>query len=170
MPLDFPIVDAGPLSSAVRAKGTCSSKHRLLAALAHECGRTDVALAVGLYRMSEDNTPGVGAVLEAAGLSCIPEMHCYLRHDGRRYDYTGLAAGERSPFDSLVDERTVSPDELVSVKLALHREAIDRWARALRLESGKAWAIREQCVRALSERGHGLRRFSSRRSASSALD
>src|SRR2546422_875389 len=55
------------LAALDEQKGTCSSKHRFLAALAHECGYTDVKLTLGLYEMSERNTPGVGGVLEAAG-------------------------------------------------------------------------------------------------------
>ena len=47
-------------------RGTCSSKHRFLAALAHECGHTDVSLMIGFYEMSERNTPGAGSVLAAA--------------------------------------------------------------------------------------------------------
>ena len=53
--------------------GTCSSKHRLLAITAREAGRTDVQLTVGIYRMSEANTPGVGSVLANAGLTYVPE-------------------------------------------------------------------------------------------------
>ena len=34
-------------------RGTCSSKHRLLAAVAHECGRSDIKLMVGIYQISD---------------------------------------------------------------------------------------------------------------------
>jgi hypothetical protein len=131
-------------------KGTCSSKHRFLAALAHECGRTDVKLMLGLYEMSEDNTPGVGAVLGKLG--AIPEAHCYLAVGGERFDFTGLAAGAASPFDSLLEERTVSPAELPAAKLAWHRRAVDSWARARGLSSDAAWEMRERCIAHLSAR------------------
>ena len=70
-------------------QGTCSSKHRFLAALAHECGHAEVQLMVGLYEMSETNTPGVGVVLRTEQLSAIPEAHCYLMCGGQRFDFTG---------------------------------------------------------------------------------
>src|SRR5713101_4597563 len=71
------------------ARGTCSSKHRYLSALAHECGHTEVKLMLGLFAMSDNNTPGVGAALRAAGIEAIPEAHCYLMCGERRFDYTG---------------------------------------------------------------------------------
>ena len=30
-------------------RGTCSSKHQLLALLAHECGHTEISLTIGIY-------------------------------------------------------------------------------------------------------------------------
>jgi hypothetical protein len=128
-------------------RGTCSSKHRFLAALAHECGHTEIELMVGLYEMSEGNTPGIGAALRMAQLSAIPEAHCYLMCRGRRFDFTGLAA---APFESLIEERVVSPADLPSTKLAYHRCAIDIWARARGLDADYVWAVREQCIALLA--------------------
>jgi hypothetical protein len=131
-------------------KGTCSSKHRFLAALAHECGRTEVKLMLGLYEMSEDNTPGTGAALGTLG--AIPEVHCYLAVGTERFDFTGLAAGAASPFDSLLEERAVSPADLPATKPAWHRRAMDSWARARNLDPDAAWEIRERCIAALAGR------------------
>src|SRR5262245_37335349 len=50
----------------IEQRGTCSTKHALLAALALE-QQLDVALTIGIYDMSERNTPGVGRVLAAHG-------------------------------------------------------------------------------------------------------
>jgi hypothetical protein len=141
------VADGEDSSAILRArKGTCSSKHRFLAALAHESGRFDVLLTVGLYKMSERNTPGVGSVLAAAGVDVIPEAHCYLTYDGQKYDFTGLPAGQLSPFDSLTDERSVAPDNLPAVKLKYHQEAIARWATQVGFDSERAWRLREECI------------------------
>ena len=43
-------------------RGTCSAKHALLAQLANEQG-VKIALTIGMYEMTERNTPGVWAVL-----------------------------------------------------------------------------------------------------------
>lgn len=145
------VADHEDQAGILRARtGTCSSKHRFLAALAHECGRMDVSLTVGLYEMSERNTPGVGPLLAAARVDAIPEAHCYLTCEGRRYDFTGLASGPSSPFDSLMDERSVAPDDLPSVKLEYHRAAIARWATKVGLDFEHAWQLREACIATLA--------------------
>lgn len=133
-------------------RGTCSSKHRLLAAVAHECGHPEVELVVGLYAMSEQNTPGVGAVLGPAGLGSVPEAHCYLRVGRRRYDFTGLGSGSTSPFAALSSEHPVSPECLPDEKARLHREAIREWAASHGLAFAEAWALREACIEALVSR------------------
>jgi hypothetical protein len=59
--------------------GTCSTKHRLLALVAHESGRLEVQLTIGIYEMSARNTPDVAGVLRSASLPFIPEAllpHC----------------------------------------------------------------------------------------------
>jgi hypothetical protein len=81
-----------PLAVLRQGRGTCSAKHQLLAAVARDCGHSEVQLTVGIYEMSEENTPGVGEVLNAASLTSIPEVHCYLSIEGERFDFTGLAA------------------------------------------------------------------------------
>lgn len=140
---------AGKIGSVLTEnKGTCSSKHRLLAAVAAECGRPDVRLMVGIYPMCEQNTPGVGAALGA--VSWIPEAHCYLAYAGARFDLTGLKSGAASPFEALIKEHTVAPDDLPAIKAALHRKALGAWALAHDIHPDDAWALRERCIRMLS--------------------
>lgn len=130
-------------------RGTCSGKHQLLARAARECGQDQVLLVVGVYRMGPTNTPGVAPILRAAGVSWIPEAHCYLAVDGRRYDFTGLPAGAKSPFDTLMSEYEVMPNALVSTKRRVHEEAIAAWARRTGRVFRDAWALRESCIAAL---------------------
>lgn len=145
------VADDEGQAAILRARtGTCSSKHRFLARLAHECGRLDVLLTIGLYEMSERNTPGVGAVLAAAGVDVIPEAHCYLTCEGHRYDFTGLVEGQLSPFDSLMDERSVAPDDLPAMKLKYHQKAIARWATQAGFDFERAWQLREECIASLA--------------------
>jgi len=131
-------------------KGTCSAKHRFLAALAHECGHTEVLLMLGLYEMSDQNTPGVGPVLQAECLTAVPEAHCYLMREGQRYDFTGLPAGTVSPFASLVEERAISPSDHPSEKAKYHRTALASWAQARGIDAERAWAVREKCIELLA--------------------
>jgi hypothetical protein len=142
--------DGEPMAVLRQGRGTCSAKHWLLAAVAQDCGHSEVQLTVGIYEMSEENTPGVGTVLNAASLTSIPEAHCYLSIEGERFDYTGLSAGSSSPFASLVAEYTVSPMNLPQVKVELHKQAIAAWARDRGISQEQVWAAREACIAALS--------------------
>src|SRR5690606_8990321 len=112
-----------------------SSKHRLLATVAHELGHFEVQLTVGIYEMDEHNTPGVGAVLRAAGLRSIPEAHCYLTVHDERFDFTGLPPGPISPFHALLSEHLVLPADLHEAKLRLHKQAISAWATVERISA-----------------------------------
>ena len=141
---------ADPFAVLQERRGTCSAKHRLLAAVAQECGHSQVQLVVGIYEMSEDNTRGVGAVLSAASLASIPEAHCYLSVDGERFDFTGLPPAASSPFAALLAEHVVSPSTLPQAKVALHRRAIAAWARTRGISQESAWATREACIAALA--------------------
>jgi len=147
--LPYRRVESRDAAAVLRERcGTCSSKHRLLALVAHESGRLEVQLTIGIYEMSERNTPDVAGVLSAS-LPFIPEAHCYLTVHGERLDFTGLPAGATSPFDSLLLERFALPGELPSLKNSLHREFLDRWAHARGLSADDVWSTREACIAAL---------------------
>lgn len=131
--------------------GTCTTKHALLAALAAEHG-VDLALRLGLYAMSEANTPGVGEVLARHGLPAIPEAHCYVAWQGQRIDVTrAVVAAE--PIASFLHEERIEPPQIGAYKIEMHRRFLADWvARAhpeLTLED--AWQIREACIAALSD-------------------
>jgi hypothetical protein len=135
-------------------RGTCSSKHRLLAAVAQDSGRYDVKLTIGIYEMCEENTPGVGGVLSAASVTSIPEAHCYLSVEGERLDFTGVAPGSLSPFTALIAESIVPPHDLIETKNRLHRQVLAAWANAHGSTVDWAWATREACIAALSTTAH----------------
>ena len=141
-----------PLTVLRQGRGTCSAKHQLLAAVAQDCGHSEVQLTVGIYEMSEDNTPGVGKVLNAASVSSIPEAHCYLSIEGERFDFTGLPVGNSSPFEVLIAEYDVSPPHLQHIKIGLHKDAIAAWAKDHGISKEAAWATREACIAALAAR------------------
>lgn len=141
---------ADPLAVLQEKRGTCSAKHRLLAVVAHDCGHSEVQLTVGVYEMSDNNTPGVGAVLRAALLTSIPEAHCYLTVEGERFDFTGLPSGSSSPFTALLAEHFVPPADLSQAKVSLHKHVVATWADARGISRESAWATREACIAALT--------------------
>jgi hypothetical protein len=136
-------------------KGTCSTKHALLAALAQEQD-LPVVLTLGIYHMHERNTPGVGAVLTRYGLTSLPEAHCYLTYEGRRIDITRSGAEPTEPITQLLYEEAIVPEQIGDYKVTLHRQYMQTWvndnAERVRGRSfEEVWRIREECIAALAQ-------------------
>ncbi len=136
-------------------RGTCSTKHAVLAEIASEAG-VAALLTIGIYDMCEANTPGVGGVLGAAGLPSLPEAHCYIIIDGDRIDITRGRATESYDIGELHDEFVVEPPDLSTHKEPIHREILRVWMAAHpHLVAGRSeaelWRIRELCIAALAE-------------------
>lgn len=132
-------------------RGTCSTKHALLAALALE-NQLPVHLTLGIYEMGERNTPGVGAVLSKHGLAFVPEAHCYLIYGGGRIDVTRDLASASEPIARFLHEETISPEQIGDYKVAMHQAWMRDWvAREMpHREWTELWKIREECIAAIS--------------------
>ncbi len=139
----------GPEAVLREGRGTSSTKHALLAALAQENG-LGVTLHLGLYPMSEATTPGVGPALRAHGLTSVPEAHVVLGVGDERVDLTW--PGDRRPVPPLAHEETIRPDQVGVYERAWHRRHLDAWARAEGRDPDAVWAAREAAVAALSWR------------------
>ena len=130
-------------------RGTCSTKHALLAELACE-NSLPVALVLGIYEMDGANTPGVGAVLREHGLRCVPEAHCYLAHEGSRVDLTRERGGVEQ-IEGFLHEEEIEPHQIGEYKVQAHREFVRRWAGRRGLDPARVWRAREECIAALAE-------------------
>ena len=136
-------------------RGTCSTKHALLATLAHE-QQLSVVLTLGIYEMHEHNTPGVGVVLARYGLVSLPEAHCYLTYMGTCIDVTRSGAEPTAPITQFLHEEAIVPEQIGVYKVTLHRRCMQEWVRnnpetvkGWRFED--VWQIREECIAALAQ-------------------
>ncbi|HET7270165.1 MAG TPA: hypothetical protein VFI90_03680 [Rubrobacter sp.] len=130
-------------------RGTCSTKHALLAALAREHD-SPVELRLGIYEMDGKDTPGVGPVLCRHGIDGVPEAHCYLAYRGSRVDLTRTESTE--PVEEFLHEETIEPEGIGAHKVDTHRRFVREWASQRNLDFEEVWRIREECILALSER------------------
>ena len=130
-------------------RGTCSTKHVLLAELAREHAHP-VELRLGIYHMSELNTPGVGGVLRQYGLAHIPEAHCYLAYRGVRVDLT-RAGGSTGSVEYFMHEERIEPLQIGGYKVEKHREFAKIWAADHELSFEQVWRAREECIEALAK-------------------
>jgi hypothetical protein len=132
-------------------RGTCSTKHALLASVAREQS-LPVGLTIGIYDMCEGNTPGVGRVLALHGLESLPEAHCYLSYADDRVDITRSGVSPREPITRFHQEWTIEPSGIGAHKAELHEQHLRAWLRQrseLGLTFEELWRIRESCILAL---------------------
>jgi hypothetical protein len=135
-------------------RGTCSTKHALLAELAQE-QTVPVVLTLGIYEMHERNTPGVDVVLNRYGLPYIPEAHCYLAYEGMRIDITRSGVDPIHPIERFLYEEVITPKQIGEYKVRLHQRFLQRWITDQSLARGlsltEVWKIREECIATLAQ-------------------
>jgi len=143
-----------PLIVLTEHRGTCSTKHALIRRLAIEQG-FNLSLILGLYEMTDRNTPGVGPVLRQYGLTGLIEAHCYLRSAGMRVDITRALAHRRSePITHFLHEEEIDPSQVGHYKTGIHKKFLEKWVSDSGglggLSLADAWKIREECIASLS--------------------
>jgi len=106
-------------------------------------------LILGIYAMHEQNTPGVGAVLDMGGLAYLPEAHCYLRAGGERVDLTRTPA-RAAPIATFLLEEEITPMQIGRYKVELHQRFLRTWAAEQGHDFESVWQVRERCIEALS--------------------
>ena len=135
-------------------RGTCSTKHALLAELARE-QQIPVALTLGIYAMHERNTPGVGYILEKYGLSFLPEAHCYLTYARTRIDITRPRVESTEPITQFFHEEIITPVDIGKYKVEVHHQYLRTWLANEHSVAGRTfteiWEIREECIAALAQ-------------------
>lgn len=133
-------------------RGTCSSKHALIKAIATENNIKDLDLVIGMYRMSETNTPKIGNVLSKNGLTYIPEAHCYLKYNNQPIDVTTNNSDFEIIKNAIIEEIPIEPTQIGIFKVEYHQAFLKNWLKEQNLSFSfqEIWAIREQCIANLS--------------------
>lgn len=134
-------------------KGTCSSKHAMLKKVADLNQIANVNLILGIYKMSEKNTPKIGDELTENSLEYIPEAHCYLEIDGERKDFTSPASNFETIKDDVMKEISIEPEQVTDFKVTYHQSFLKQWIEDEKIPFSfeDIWRIREQCIENISE-------------------
>lgn len=134
-------------------QGTCSSKHAFLKKVAHLNHINNVKLIMGIYKMNHLNTTKIGNTMLENGLDYIPEAHCYLMINNRRYDLTSPNASIHHLIDDVLEEKEIEPEQVNIFKVNYHKDFIKKWIAkgATDLSFERVWAIREACISKLGE-------------------
>lgn len=134
-------------------KGTCSSKHALLKSIADLNDVPNIDLIIGIYRMTELNTPKIGTELTKNAIEFIPEAHCYLKINGKRTDLTTQKSEFKTIEKDLIQELEIEPVQVADFKVQYHKRFIENWLKKsnLTFEFDEIWGIREKCITNLTE-------------------
>jgi hypothetical protein len=146
-----------PLVVLAERRGTCSTKHALIRRLAIE-QEYDLALMLGIYEMTERNTPGVEAVLRRYGLSSLLEAHCYLRNkiNDKCIDVTRTVSqhGRGESTKLFLHEEEIDPTQITGYKTGVHKKFLRQWMAGNdnlnRFSFEQIWAVREECIAGLN--------------------
>lgn len=133
-------------------RGTCSSKHGLLAYLAEEHFHGTIELIAGIFLMSAETHPQLTSFFESAPCDLLPEMHCYLRYKGKRYDFTSPVDYMERIAPKLVREQRIEPHQVVDWKVKIHQEYLKAWLMRnpqLGLSFDEVWNLREEMINVL---------------------
>jgi len=133
----------------VEGRGTCSTKHALIAALARELNM-DIQLMLGIYPMKESNTPGVGEILDKSEFDFLPEAHCYLKYKDHVIDLTGVSGTDAEPINEFFIEEQIVPEQIGTYKEDFHKKYLKQWEEESKFE--EIWSLREACIHALASK------------------
>lgn len=133
-------------------KGTCSTKHALIKALALE-NSINIDLFIGIFLMTATNTPIIRHVLNKHNLHAVPEAHCYLRYKSDDFDITFPDTIKNPNHLNLIEKRCINPEQIGQDKIDFHQAFIQHWISkskiSISLES--LWKIREDCIKMLEK-------------------
>lgn len=133
-------------------KGTCSSKHALLASLALENGHPEIELIAGIFLMNEETHSKLSGFFVDKSYSTIPECHCYLRFNGERFDFTDTSDGLERIAPKLVREQRIDPNQVSDWKVMIHKHYLQGWLNRnpnLQLTLDEIWKDREEAIELL---------------------
>jgi len=117
-------------------KGSCTTKHAVIATLASELG-LPVEKCIGIYAMTEDLVTGTASIIQRYALPYLPMIHCFLSNGPHRVDLTlGNANGKNGPIDAFLHTAPVEATISAKDEYLLYRNALkDRILKRRELHS-----------------------------------
>lgn len=113
-----------PMGLFEEGRGTCTTKHAVIATLAQEQDRP-IHKKIGIYAMNEALVTGTGAILSKYALPYLPMVHCFLAYKSFRVDLTeGNLNGKNSSIEEFLYTATVEPNISGKDEYLIYREAL----------------------------------------------
>ncbi len=134
--------------------GSCATKCSCLKTLAEENEIHSIRLNLCIYPMNEQNTPGVGEILDRYELPYILEDHTFLSYANERYDYAFPNLVDKLWEPDILIEETIDPDQILDYKISFLKSIHKDWIQRdnIPYTANELWNIREQCLQALTKK------------------
>jgi len=134
-------------------KGTCTTKHAVIATLAQELD-LPVVKNVGIYAMTEEIVTGADAILAKYKIPYVPMIHCFLVCGKHSVDLSeGHNNGKNRPIDDFLFTQQVEPNISAKDEYLLYRKALKEHILTRREMAGSGIRI------ILSAREEGLKQL-----------
>jgi hypothetical protein len=105
-------------------KGTCTTKHAVIATLAQELDLPIVKNA-GIYAMTEEIVTGTDEILTKYNLPYVPMVHCFLVYGEFRVDLSeGNKNGKNRSIEDFLYTQQVEPNISAKDEYLLYRKAL----------------------------------------------
>ena len=105
-------------------KGTCTTKHAVIATLAQELD-LPIVKSVGIYAMTEEIVTGTDKILTKYRLPYVPMIHCFLVYGEYRVDLSeGNNNGKNRPIEDFFYTERVEPNISAKDEYLLYRRAL----------------------------------------------
>ena len=115
-----------PMGLFNEGKGTCTTKHAVIATLAQELDYP-IHKHIGIYAMTETLVTGTAAILEKYNLPSLPMVHCFLVFQTFRVDLTeGNLNGKNSSIEEFIYTVEVEPNISGKDEYLLYRNALKK--------------------------------------------
>lgn len=133
-------------------KGTCSTKHALIKALADELG-ISISLVLGMFLTTSDFDIRIKPILDKYNLPGIPEAHSFLQHNNCYFDITFPGEMVFPKENDIIEKWFITPEQIRQFKLQKHSDFINRWIceNQLPYSEKQIWDIRESWIKFISD-------------------
>jgi len=145
--------DRGNFKSVIKdKKGTCSTKHALIKALADEQG-ISLSLVLGMFLTTSNYDVRIKPVLKEYNIPGIPEAHSFLQYDGCYFDITFPGEMIFPKESDIIEKYFISSEQIGQFKIQKHSEFINRWILENKLpySEKQIWNVRESWIKFLSD-------------------
>lgn len=130
-------------------RGTCSSKHALLATLAEELN-IPLKLTLGCFLFTKETTPSLAPILKKYKINTIIDAHCYLKYENNFLDITFPDSNLFNPSLKALQEESINPQQIGEYKVECHQSFIFDWVEKDISAFQKLWNAREEWIASLT--------------------